>query len=169
MSSVSLNKILLKGEVLSLLRGLITTMTSPIMIQDHKGKVLVSDLGIDKANEQTLEFSSSTSDDSNREQSLKVPVLLEEELLGWVIGTKQVEQVANFLNYIVKREFERKTLAADALDKYREISLLYTISSKMSSCLDVQEIGTLVIEEASRLIRLFQENYFVGYAPSLMR
>ncbi len=153
MSSVSLNKILLKGEVLSLLRGLITTMTSPIMIQDHKGKVLVSDLGIDKANEQTLEFSSSTSDDSNREQSLKVPVLLEEELLGWVIGTKQVEQVANFLNYIVKREFERKTLAADALDKYREISLLYTISSKMSSCLDVQEIGTLVIEEASRLIK----------------
>ncbi|MFN5563613.1 MAG: hypothetical protein ACK5BG_08175 [Pseudanabaena sp.] len=28
----------------------------------------------------------------------------------------------------------------------------YTISSKLSTCLDVKEIGTLVIEEASRLI-----------------
>lgn len=151
MPSVNLNKILLKGEVLSLLRGLMIKLTSPIMIQDYKGEVLVADLGIERKKEQAPEVHSASED--NVEQTIKVPILLDEEVLGWVIGSEQVEQVANFLNYIVNREFERKTLAADALDKYREISLLYTITSKMSNCLDVKEIGTLVIEEASRLIK----------------
>ncbi len=150
MPSINLSKILLKGEVLSLLRGLITTLTSPIMIQNHKGEVLVADLGIEVNKSSQAEFNYAYDYPSNVS---KVPILLDEEVLGWVIGTEQTQQVADFLNYIVKREFERKTLAADALDKYREISLLYTIASKMSSCLDVKEIGTLVIEEASRLIR----------------
>ncbi|NMF60905.1 adenylate/guanylate cyclase domain-containing protein [Pseudanabaena yagii] len=150
MPSINLSKILLKGEVLSLLRGLITTHTSPITIQDQKGKVLVADLGIEVNKSSQAEFNHAYDYPSN---VTKVPILLDEEVLGWVIGNEQTKQVADFLNYIVKREFERKTLAADALDKYREISLLYTIASKMSSCLDVKEIGTLVIEEASRLIR----------------
>jgi adenylate cyclase len=51
--------------------------------------------------------------------------MLSDEILGWVMGKEQVEQVADFLSYIVNREFEQKTLAADALDKYREINLLY--------------------------------------------
>ena len=160
MPSVNLNKILLKGEVLSLLRGLIATLKSPIVIEDQKGKVLVADLGMEVATEQA-NLSSNYSDDwaSNlhgvkpAEQSRKVAIVLNEEVLGWVIGNEQVEQVANFLNYLVAREFERKTLAIDALDKYREISLLYTITSKMSTCLDVKAIANLVIEESSRLIK----------------
>ncbi|MFN7354841.1 MAG: GAF domain-containing protein, partial [Pseudanabaena sp.] len=91
--------------------------------------------------------------DLNSNNVSKIPVLLDEEVLGWVIGAEKTKQVADFLNYIVKREFERKTLAADTLDNYREMSLLYTIASKMANCLDVKEIGSLVIEEASRLIK----------------
>jgi adenylate cyclase len=143
MQSVNLKKILLKREVLSLLRGLVTKLATPIAIQDIKGKVLITDLGIDAG---------ITREDSSGELK-KVPILLSDEILGWVIGQEQVEQVADFLSYLAKREFEQKTLAADALDKYREINLLYTIASKMSRCLDVEEIGALVIEEARRLIK----------------
>ena len=149
MSSINLSKILLKGEVLSLLRGLITTLAFPISIQDQKGEVLVADLGFEL--EKATKFE--VNHDLNSNNVSKIPVLLDEEVLGWVIGAEKTKQVADFLNYIVKREFERKTLAADTLDNYREMSLLYTIASKMANCLDVKEIGSLVIEEASRLIK----------------
>ncbi|PZO41707.1 MAG: guanylate cyclase [Pseudanabaena frigida] len=154
MLSVSLKKILLKGEVLSLLRGLVNTITSPIVIQDRDGKILVADLGTEAIDRKNSDLNKAGTDRIELDtEAKKIPIVLDEEVLGWVIGAEMVEQVANFINYLVNREFERKTLAADALDKYREISLLYTISSKLSNCLDVKEIGALVIEEASRLIK----------------
>ena len=152
MQSISLKKILLKREILSLLRGLVTQLSSPIVIQDQEGKVLVADLGMDTATISNANTSESSENLAINEDLNKIPVMLSDEILGWLMGKEQVEQVADFLSYIVNREFEQKTLAADALDKYREINLLYTISSKLSTCLDVKEIGTLVIEEASRLI-----------------
>lgn len=148
MASVNLKKMLFKGEVLSLLRGLVPTLISQIVIQDLEGKILVADLGM----ESTDIKKASPEEATLAENTKKIPVLLNDEILGWVIGVEKVEQVANFLSYLASREFERKTLAAEVLDKYREISLLYTIASKMSNCLDVKGIGTLVIEEASRLI-----------------
>jgi adenylate cyclase len=152
MQSISLKKILLKREILSLLRGLVTKLSSPIVIQDQEGEVLVADLGMDTVTIFTENISASNKNPSVKAELHKIPVMLEDQILGWVIGNEQVEQVANFLSYLAKREFEQKTLARDALDKYREINLLYTIASKMSNCLDVKEIGTLVLEEASRLI-----------------
>ncbi|PZV16886.1 MAG: guanylate cyclase [Pseudanabaena sp.] len=152
MQSINLKKILLKREILSILRGLVSTLICPIVIQDQEGKVLVTDLGME-----TTDFigenSSEISEPKTVNEGLKrIPVVLGDEILGWVIGREKVEQVTDFLNYLAKREFEQKTLAADTLDKYREINLLYMIASKMSNCLDVKEIGTLVLEEASRLI-----------------
>jgi adenylate cyclase len=152
MQSISLKKILFKREILSLLRGLVTKLISPIVIQDQEGKVLVADLGMDTETIPTKNITASGKNPSVKEELHKIPVMLEDRILGWVIGNEQVEQVANFLSYIAKREFEQKTLAADALDKYREINLLYTIASKMSNCLDVKEIGVLVLEEVGRLI-----------------
>ena len=152
MQSINLKKILLKSEILSLLRGLVNQLSYPIVIQDQKGKVLVANLGMDAATIIDANSTESSENPAIKEGLNKVPVVLSDEILGWVIGNEKVEQVADFLSYIVNREFEQKTLAADALDKYREINLLYTISSKLSTCLDVKEIGTLVIEEASRLI-----------------
>ena len=149
MQSVNLKKILLKKEVVSLLRGLVRKLNFPIAVQDLEGKVLIADLGVDITNQ-----------DSSKDINLsidtelhKIPITLSDEILGWVIGQEQVEQVANFLSYLAKREFEQKTLAADALDKYREINLLYTIASKMANCLDVEAISALLLEEASRFIK----------------
>ena len=152
MQSISLKKILLKREILSLLRGLVTQLSSPIVIQDQEGMVLVADLRMDTATivrENVLESSEKLIVNEN---SNKIPVVLRDQILGWVIGNEQVEQVANFLSYLAKRESDQKDLAKDTLARYKEISLLYRIASKMSNCLDVKEIGTLVLEEASRLI-----------------
>ncbi len=150
-SSVSLKKILLKGKILSLLRGLVLELTSPLVIQDREGEILVADLGM---NLKSNEINNGNEDlDLNVNDIKKLPILIDGEVLGWVVGTERVEEVTDFLIYIVNRELERKMLATEALDKYREISLLYAIAGKLSSCLDVNAISQLVIEEASRLIR----------------
>ena len=163
MPSVNLKKIILKGELLSLLRGLVTRLDFPIVIQDHKGEILIADLGMpiifpsdspsivpDKLKRLIPSINTTQNQSNNIEK--KIPILLGDEIIGWVVGIEQVEQVADFLSYLVHREFERKSLVTEALDKYREVNLLYTIAGKLSSCLDVQEICNLVIEEASRLI-----------------
>jgi adenylate cyclase len=163
MPSVNLKRIILKGELLSLLRGLVNTLNSPIVIQDHTGEILIADLGMQKivqpdspniiiAELPPLVPSINHNENQKNDIEKKVPILLGDEIIGWVLGIEQVEQVANFLTYVVDREFERKSLVNEALDKYREINLLYTIAGKLSRCLDFKEIAILVIEEASRLI-----------------
>lgn len=144
MPSVNLKKALLKPEVFPLLKGLVNTLDVAIAIQNHDGKTLPISL-----NERLL-------DSVDQASMHKLPIQIEEELLGWIIGNgaiANVQQIADLINFVVKREFESKMLANDVLDKYREINLLYTIASKMSQCLDVKEIAGLVIDEASRLIR----------------
>lgn len=163
MSSINLKKVLLKPEILSLLRGMTANLTSAIAIQDREGQLLITDLGmhgeVAHDNVHNNAQNNAQSNIEERYESLelekevkKIPILLGDEILGWAIGKEQVELVADFASYFVKREFEQKTLVADALDKYREINLLYTITSKLSTCLDIREIGDLVIEESSRLI-----------------
>ena len=163
MPSVNLKKLILKGELLPLLRGLVTMLDSPIVIQDDQGEILIADLGMPSiaqpdspsivaAELKPLMRSVNTSEIQNNNIEKKIPILLGDEIIGWVVGTEQVEQVANFLTYVVHREFERKSLVTEALGKYREVNLLYTIAAKLSKCLDVQEISVFVIEEASRLI-----------------
>uniref|UniRef100_A0ACD5GSN0 Adenylate/guanylate cyclase domain-containing protein n=1 Tax=Desertifilum tharense IPPAS B-1220 TaxID=1781255 RepID=A0ACD5GSN0_9CYAN len=43
-------------------------------------------------------------------------------------------------------------MANETLERYKEINLLYEISGKISTCLDVQAIANLVLDEARRLI-----------------
>jgi sigma-B regulation protein RsbU (phosphoserine phosphatase) len=57
------------------------------------------------------------------------------------------------LSHLAEREFEKKTLGHETLERYKEINLLYTVSAKMASCLDPQEVAQLVIEEVKKIIQ----------------
>ncbi|MBD2148844.1 GAF domain-containing protein [Pseudanabaena sp. FACHB-1277] len=157
MPSVNLKKVLLKSEVFPLLKGLVNTLDLAIAIQNHEGKTLPINLS-----ERLLEPVDS-------ESMHKLSIQINEELLGWIIydgAIAHAQQIADLIGFVVMREFESKMLANDALDKYREINLLYTIASKMSHCLDVKEIAGLVIDEASRLIRATSASVML-YNPKL--
>ncbi len=80
------------------------------------------------------------------------PILLEEEPLGWVVGPPSAAVLADLLTHLAEREFEKKTLSQETLERYKEINLLYSISGKMASCLDAQAIAQLVIDEARKII-----------------
>ncbi len=132
MAKISLKRLLAKKEVSSILSDLLKAIDTSINIQDAEGKLL-----IDNDKTQPLE---------------KYPVELAGEVIGWVIGDDKASPVASLLSHLVKNEFEKKTLARETLDKYKELNLIYNISEKITASLELKEVAKLVIDEARRLI-----------------
>lgn len=134
MARVSLKRLIGKNkEASSIVDNLIDAFGAPIGIKDAQGKLL---LGTD-----------------NDEPTAKTPVTFEGETLGWVIGeAQQTASVASLLGYLASKEVEKKTLASEVLDRYREINLLYNISEKLTATLQLDSVVKLALEEATRLI-----------------
>jgi len=141
---ISLKKLITKGDALHHLRALIAGTKKAISIEDVGGKVLVSDLA-------DVAYSPSG---QTHAPILRTPVILDKEVIGWVCGEGKVAAVADFISYLAQREIERKTLACELLDKYREINFLYSFAEKMSTCLDAKEVARIVLAEISLLISL---------------
>lgn len=101
----------------------------------------------------------------------RYPIVLEDETLGWVIGEGTAELAARLLSHLVRQEAENAALTDDTLDLYREINLLYSLSERLSSSLDVHVVGNTVLEEANRLIHstdgfvLLASEFVTGLIP----
>ncbi len=132
MTPIGLKK-LLKKETGSIVDGIIQALDTPITIQDAEGKLLLGG-----------EPDSSAG---------KHPITLDDEVLGWVTGDEKASVVASTLSHLASREYEKKTLSVETLERYKEINLLYTISQKMASCLKPQDVARLIIEEARKVIK----------------
>lgn len=132
MTPIRLKK-LLKKETGSVIHSIIQALEIPVAIQDAKGNLLFGE-EIDPV-------------------SGKYPIELDAEVLGWVMGDEKASVVASLLSHLASREYEKKTLSVETLEKYKEINLLYTISQKMASCLDPREVARLVIDEARKVIQ----------------
>ena len=131
MTPVRLKK-LLKKEAGLVIQHIIQAIGAPMAIQDADGKLLLGD------DREIWEHS--------------YPIELEGTVLGWVSGEENAASVAALLSHLASREYEKKTLSAETLERYKEINLLYTISQKMALCLDPREVAQLVIQEAQRVI-----------------
>ena len=81
----------------------------------------------------------------------KFPITVEGETVGWVEGDRTGRAIAAVLSYAVAREADKRSLAREALDRYRELSLVYDLADRLSGELDRGAIGRIVIAEASRL------------------
>jgi putative methionine-R-sulfoxide reductase with GAF domain len=133
MSSINLRKLLVRDkDVSSLITNLIAVLDSAIGIQDANGTLL---LGHEAG-----------------AASQKHPLAVDNQLLGWVIGDEKAAAVAAIVSYIAKREYEKKSLAREVLDRYRELNLLYDVSEKMGASLQVATVATIAISEARRLV-----------------
>ncbi|MBD3560358.1 GAF domain-containing protein, partial [Planktothrix sp. FACHB-1355] len=83
----------------------------------------------------------------------KYPVELSGETIGWVSGSEKAAAVAALISYVANKELEKKNLANELIERYREITFLYEISQKISATLDLKEVAKLVIDEARELIQ----------------
>jgi len=57
------------------------------------------------------------------------------------------------LGMLVAQALEKRSVARETLERYREINLLYNIGETIGTCLDPEEIPRLVLVEANRVIR----------------
>lgn len=61
--------------------------------------------------------------------------------------------VQQSFNALLAQSFERRDMANEALDRYREINLMYRVSETVGALLDVEQIPGKVLEESQRVIR----------------
>ena len=81
----------------------------------------------------------------------RVAVVLEDEIIGWVLGGDRADVAAKLLSRLACRELEKRTLTQELSGKYKEITLLFRLSEQIVDTLDVNQISKLVIEEAQQL------------------
>ena len=81
-----------------------------------------------------------------------IPIAYEGDVLGWVTGGAHTDQIVSLIIHLINREVEKKSLAVEILDLFREINLLYNLSEKLAAPVKVKEVAAVALEEASRLI-----------------
>lgn len=144
MAEISLKKFLSKKENLLIIKGLMDVASASMSIKDTGGNELVSNKAI-AGDHESLQNSA--------DEVYQHEIGSATEILGWVIGSQKDAFVATTIAYLLNKEIERKNLASEVIDKYREINFLYNISGKMATCLSIREIAALVIDEAWKLIK----------------
>jgi class 3 adenylate cyclase len=134
---ISLKRLLTKKEIAAILQQLITGLAGsgqsslPFAIADAQGTVLMGIAG-DYAYHHEIE--------------------VEGQCFGWVMGSPELSAIASLLSFLATKELEKKHLAQETLDRYKEVTLLYNLSEKMTANLQLQAVASLVLEEASKLI-----------------
>jgi len=78
------------------------------------------------------------------------PIMFNSEIIGWInCGDERFQEV---ISNLISIEYEKRALATDTLEKYREMSLMYDISTKLATCIDLDQVIHLILDEAQNLI-----------------
>ena len=79
------------------------------------------------------------------------PVIVDGETLGTVEGGRAARGVAAVLAYAAARERDKRSLANEALERYRELSLIYDLAAAIGGDTDLASIVATATAELSRL------------------
>jgi GAF domain-containing protein len=79
------------------------------------------------------------------------PITVESATVGWVEGPRPSAAIAAVLSYACARETDKRALAREALDRYRELNLIYDLAESIGATLEVDAVAAVAVEEASRL------------------
>jgi len=99
-NKVSLKSLISKKDVYYIINHFIHTVDSNISIYDLEDHLLMGE--------------------GNVNSSIKYPIELMGYEIGWIKGEGEEKAVTDFLNYIVYSEYEKRALAREVMDKYRE-------------------------------------------------
>ncbi|TNE43350.1 MAG: hybrid sensor histidine kinase/response regulator [Deltaproteobacteria bacterium] len=134
MARIRLKKLFRPRSPLTLLlEELSSTFESPFQLLDHEGKHLLGepDLAFEK------EF----------------PLELDGEHVGLLRGDGRSGALFSALHHWITEENSKKKMADEVLNAYREITLLYHLSEKLSTSLKIHKVVAVALEEVGRLIR----------------
>jgi len=129
----SLRQILRHEIVQRCLRQLAEQLATSFRIVDEQGATLAGDAALN---------------DSNR-----VPVLFSGDTVAWMIAPQHAQVLATTLEGLIALEMEKKAVAADALEMYREINLLFHLHEVVGTNLNLLEACNSLIGEVQRLVK----------------
>ena len=72
-------------------------------------------------------------------------------MLGWVEGGRTARGIAAVLAYAAARERDKRSLANEALERYRELSLIYDLAATIGGSDTVEPVVHAAVTELSRL------------------
>ncbi len=78
-------------------------------------------------------------------------VTVDGEILGRVDGGRIARGIAAVLSYAAARERDKRSLANEALERYRELSLIYDLAAAIGGHSDLDAIVGTAVAELSRL------------------
>lgn len=81
----------------------------------------------------------------------RYPIVSGAEVIGWVEGPRVGAAIASVLAYAWAREADKRSLSQEALDRYRELNLIYDLAQSIGARLEVGAVATVALTEASRL------------------
>ncbi|MBO6726077.1 MAG: purine/pyrimidine permease [Rhizobiaceae bacterium] len=81
----------------------------------------------------------------------QVNIRLNDEIIGTVFGAA-APRLAQMLELLAEQALEARELAADSLQKSKELKMLHAVSEKFFVASEVEQVGGLVREEAGRLV-----------------
>ena len=131
MSSINFHKFLTQKDIIYLIKDIFAPVETFYIISTN-GKILFG-----TPTEQLTE---------------RYAVELFGNILGWVVGDSKASSVSQLLCFLVKQEFEKKSLAKELLERYEEIDLFDELSTQITNSLDINQIAQLVLERISTII-----------------
>jgi HD-GYP domain-containing protein (c-di-GMP phosphodiesterase class II) len=93
---------------------------------------------------------------------LRVPVLFSGNVIAWLIAPRYAEVLAVNLEGLIALEMEKKDVATDALEMYREINLLFHLHEVVGTSLNPIEVCETLTNEVQRLVSCEACMIFLG-------
>jgi GAF domain-containing protein len=81
----------------------------------------------------------------------RFPIVVDGDTVGWVEGDRVARAVAAVIAYAAAREADKRSLAREALDRYRELNLVYELAETLSGLRSVAAIGQASLAEVNRI------------------
>jgi GAF domain len=79
------------------------------------------------------------------------PIRVDGSMVGWVEGPKPAGAIAAVIAYAAAREADKRALAHEALDRYRELNLIYDLAERLGGMTDVDAVAGIALAEVGRL------------------
>jgi GAF domain-containing protein len=126
-------------HVAPMVSALLASVDAALTISDAEGAVILQRGGPDGTGPTGSEVES------------RGEVVVDGELLGWVAGGRSVRGIAAVLAYAAARERDKRSLANEALERYRELSLIYDLAAAIGGSSALEPVVATAVEELSRL------------------
>jgi putative methionine-R-sulfoxide reductase with GAF domain len=125
-------------HVAPMLSALLAGTDARVIVTDAEGTVILHREGSGPAGSITTD-------------GQRFPILLEGQAVGWVEGQRVAAAVAAVLGYAAAREHDKRSLAQEALERYRELNLIYDLADQIGATLEIPAVAAVAAREAGRL------------------